>query len=158
MNIIDALLGEHAVIYSLFDQCEADARPGGSVSEVRAQAALLTRALVSHARLEDELLFDRLTGRAGADAALLTVVRDDHHEIERALGAARSASDLATARDQLTVAIAVARAHFAREERALFPLAERLLDAELLTEMGADWASRRGVSVTERPGTASAAR
>jgi hemerythrin-like domain-containing protein len=38
-----------------------------------------------------------------------------------------------------------AREHFMKEENVLFPMAEQMLDARAMEQMGATWAKRRGV-------------
>lgn len=145
MKITDALLGEHGAFYAQFDRLETDLPRAASAAEVREQAALLSSALVSHAQLEDELLFDRLGAAPGADPGLLAVMAEEHERIAGALRKAQSGSDLAASRSVLLEAVAEARAHFAKEERAVFPLAESILGAAVLEELGAAWAARRAV-------------
>jgi len=147
VRITDALLGEHGAFYAQFDRLEAELPRASGVAEVREQAALLAAALVSHAHLEDELLFDRLARVPAADPGLLAVMAEEHERIARALRRAQSTADLATGRAQLLEAVAEAREHFAKEERAVFPLAETLLGVPVLEELGAAWAARRAVFV-----------
>lgn len=147
MRITDALLGEHGTFYAQFDRLEAELPRAGTVAEVREQAALLAAALVSHAQLEDELLFDRLGRVPAADAGLLAVMAEEHERIAAALARAQSSGDLGVGRSQLLEAVAWAREHFAKEERAVFPLAEALLGPAVLEELGARWAARRAVYV-----------
>ena len=147
MKITDALLGEHGAFYAQFDRLEAELPRAGGVAEVREQAALLSAALVSHAHLEDELLFERLGRVSAADPGLLAVMAEEHERIAGALTKAQSTADLATGRSLLLEAVAEAREHFAKEERAVFPLAESLLGAAVLEELGAAWAARRAVYV-----------
>lgn len=147
MKITDALLGEHGVFYAQFDRLEADLPRAATAAEVREQAALLSSALVSHAHLEDELLFDRLGSVPAADPGLLAVMAEEHERIAGALRRAQATSDVEAGRALLLEAVAEARAHFAKEERAVFPLAESLLGATVLEELGASWARRRAVYV-----------
>jgi hemerythrin-like domain-containing protein len=44
-------------------------------------------------------------------------------------------------------AVQTARAHFAKEEQVLFPLAGQMLEAGKLAQLGAKWAERRKVSI-----------
>jgi hemerythrin-like domain-containing protein len=145
MKITDALLGEHGVFYAQFAALEQD-RDHAPVETLRAEAALLSAALVSHAQMEDELLFKRLDARLGAGGGPLTVMRSDHAEIEADLAAAEKGATAEASREHLLTAVTNAREHFAREEMVLFPLAEHALGAEVLRELGAVWAQRRGVS------------
>ena len=111
---------------------------------MREQAALLAAALVTHAKLEDELLFARMRS-AGADAGLLDTMEEEHTEIAGMLTRAQGTSEIVVARRELLDAVALARQHFAREERLAFPLAESALGAGALTTLGAAWSERRDV-------------
>ncbi len=148
MKITDALLGEHAVFVAQFDRLDQDVPAVADAAIVREEAALMASALVTHARLEDELLFDRLEG-AGADPGLLATMKAEHQTIEAALRDAQGTADVARARERLLEAVAVAREHFAREERFAFPMAEALLSAHVLRALGAAWARRRDVHLPE---------
>lgn len=146
MKITDALLGEHGAFYAQFDRLEEQLPGCRDVAEVREQAALLASALVSHARLEDELLFAAMAV-AGADAGLLDAMETEHGDIADRLSRAQGTADAALARRELLEAVSLARDHFAREERLAFPLAGELLGAPALMELGAAWAGRRDVFV-----------
>lgn len=149
MNIVEALLAEHGVLVALFDRLDRDLRDGQPVGEVREQAALLAAALVSHAHLEDEVLFARMA-EAGAAADLLQTMEDEHTAIAAHLVRAQGTLVAADAADELRAALLMARSHFALEERMLFPMAAALLSEQVLGELGAVWAERRGVFVDER--------
>lgn len=144
MKITDALLGEHGAITAQFSQIEASLPHMGLVQEVREQAALLAAALLSHARLEDELLFDSVLA-AGGDPDLLERMAEQHALIAGALGEARGTNDLQRARTALLEAVSEAKDHFALEERMVFPLCEALLGERALLELGAVWGERRTV-------------
>jgi hemerythrin-like domain-containing protein len=144
MKITDALLGEHGAFYAQFDRLEQVLPHAASAGEVREQAGLLAAALVSHARLEDEVLFRRMA-QAGGDPGLLRTMEDEHGEIAALLARAQVTADLEAARSILLEAVALARDHFAKEERVAFPMAESLLDGGTLSDLGSDWAGRRVV-------------
>lgn len=146
MKMTDALLGEHGAFYAQFDRLEQELPRTAGAGEVREQAALLAAALISHARLEDEMLFHRVL-EAGGDAGLLVVMEDEHRRIAALLSKAQVALDLEEARTALLEAVALARAHFAKEERAAFPMAEAVLDHDVLIALGTAWAERRAVFV-----------
>jgi hemerythrin-like domain-containing protein len=149
MKITDAFRGEHGVFYAQFDALEqhlvVDAE---HAAEVNALAHLLASALVSHAKLEDELLFNQLMERTGPDVGPVQIMRAEHEDIEGALAQAQATRDLGEAQEVLLHAIDRAREHFAKEEMVLFPLAEREIDRRRLEELGDHWASRRAVAVT----------
>jgi hemerythrin-like domain-containing protein len=144
VKLTEALLGEHGVFYAQFDRLDEKLPVCRDVPEVREQAALLASALVSHARLEDELLFPAMS-RASADPGLLEAMEAEHGEIADRLSRAQGTADLAMARNELLEAVSLARDHFAKEERLAFPLADELLGAAVLQELGAAWALRRDV-------------
>jgi hemerythrin-like domain-containing protein len=146
VKITDALLGEHGALYAQFDRLEEELPHTTSAAEVREQAALLGAALVSHAKLEDELVFSRMLA-AGGDAGLLSAMGEEHEQIADRLGRAQGTNDVELARTELLEAVSMARDHFAKEERLAFPLAESLLGDEALTALGASWAAHRAVFV-----------
>lgn len=147
MKIIDALLGEHGAFYAQFARLEEAIPHATSVAEIREQAALLAAALVTHASLEDSLLFDRMR-KGGADSGFLDAMEEEHRSIAELLTRAQGSQDASVARDELLDAVAQARDHFAREERFAFPLAESVLSAAVLTELGATWSERREVHLS----------
>ena len=144
MKITDALLGEHGAFYAQFDRIEEQLPSCRSIAEVREQAALLDAALVTHAKLEDELLFASMAA-AGLDAGLLASMMDEHQQIADRLARAQGTTDLELGRNELLEAVAIARDHFAKEERMAFPIAETGLGRAELETLGASWATRRDV-------------
>ena len=145
MLITEALVGEHAVLYTLFDHIEATL-PIATLDELQAQGRMLAAALVSHARLEDDVLFAALEPHLGRAAGPLTAMRSEHSAIEEALERLPELSGPATARDLLSKLIATARDHFAKEERILFPMAMMTLGPGALAAQGHEWAGRRRVA------------
>ena len=65
MNILDALLGEHGVLYAEIDYLEGAHPEATTVAAVQASLALLAAGVQSHSRLEDELLFVSLERHLG---------------------------------------------------------------------------------------------
>jgi hemerythrin-like domain-containing protein len=150
MKITDALLGEHGAFYAQFDRLEEILPHATSTGEVREQAALLAAALISHAKLEDEVLFRRMA-QAGGDPGLLMTMEDEHVEIAALLARAQVTGNLEGARSALLEAVSLARNHFAKEERVAFPLAESLLDDDVMIALGSAWADRRVVFLNPVP-------
>jgi hemerythrin-like domain-containing protein len=148
MKITDALLGEHGAFYAQFDRLEETLPHTNSVGEVREQAALLAAALISHAQLEDTLLFERMRS-AGGDEGLLSTMEAEHTEIAGLLTRAQGSHDVSAARDDLLEAVTLARDHFAKEEQVAFPMAESIIGAAGLTALGARWSARREVFVSD---------
>ncbi len=54
--------------------------------------------------------------------------------------------DLRSAKKLLLGAVVVSRKHFDKEERIVFPMAERILKAKTLSELGETWLRRREVA------------
>ena len=62
-----------------------------------------------------------------------------------AVGKARQ---LKVAKGLLLHAITASRKHFDKEERIVFPLAERVLKTKTLTELGTEWTKRRDAALS----------
>jgi hemerythrin-like domain-containing protein len=146
MKLTDALLGEHGAFYALFDEIESLASVAGTHTQVQSATAVLNALVMSHASLEDQLLFATLEPHLGGTGPL-EVMREEHEEIERALDRIEDATTLEEAADLVRSALTLARSHFQKEERVLFRMAEQLLDEKTLVRLGRTWASARGVSL-----------
>jgi hemerythrin-like domain-containing protein len=146
MHITDALLGEHGVIYALLDHLERLLPQVETLAEAHQAAGLLKAALGSHATLEDELLFPALEHHLGPMGPL-EVMRAEHEEIEDALGESVVATTPEVVVERLSYAMAVAREHFAKEERVLFQMARQMLGDSELTRLADRWADTRKVSL-----------
>ena len=146
MKLTDALLGEHGAIYALFNHLEEVLPRLESLKEVQLAAAELSAVLVSHARIEEELLFPALEAHIGP-AGPLSVMREEHTEIDQSLDDVAKAKARDEAVRRLEYLIEVARDHFAKEERALFNIARQALSGDELEELGDRWADIRRVAV-----------
>ena len=151
MKITDALLGEHAVFYAQLDHLEQVIPTANALAQVKSQGAMLAAALVSHAQLEEELLFTTLEPHIGPMGPL-TVMRMEHDEIEGTLARLPKIQELAEAQSLALHVIQVAREHFAKEEQILYPIAEQVLDTDTLTQLGRQWAERRRVIISRENG------
>ena len=148
MNITQALLGEHGVFYAQFKHLEQTLQMATNASQVQGQVTLLAAALETHARLENDLLFNALDAHLSGMGPL-TVMRAEHQDIEGTLAQVAQVQDLSRAQGLVQRLLQIARAHFSKEEQVLFPLAEQTLDAATLQRLGAQWAEQRGVVVTQ---------
>lgn len=146
MNLIDALLGEHGVFYALFARLEESLPKAETLSEVQGATAMLTTSLVSHAKIENEVLFPALEAHLGPEGPL-AVMRREHEEIESTLQDVESMDHKEEAVVKVLHALQVARDHFAKEEQVLFPLARRTLPDASLIELGERWTHVRRVVV-----------
>jgi len=146
MKLTDALRGEHAVLYGLFEHLEETIRTNDDIGDIRGVVSVLDRLLVAHAKIEDDLLFPSLEPRLGRMGPL-AVMRAEHGQIDGLLDAARQEDDVNTLKSLMDRLLQLARGHFRKEESVLFEMAERLLGEAALAELGDRWGAARDVVV-----------
>ncbi|MEB2311009.1 MAG: hemerythrin domain-containing protein [Sorangiineae bacterium] len=144
MRITDALLGEHGVFYALFDQLEASLAEVGTARELAVAVELLRAALVSHARLEDELLFPELRGEGEGSSP---GGRSESHEIDGLLGRVVAMTDIEAMRAAVSSLLELMREHFIKEERMVLRAAASRFDESKQQELGRQWAKLRSVEL-----------
>jgi hemerythrin-like domain-containing protein len=147
MNILHALLGEHGPIRHQLDVLRLQA-PQLDDHLLRAAVFGLAEAIESHARIEDELLFDPLATSGRMPTGPVEAMRSEHREIESLFGQVLAPATPTESPDlQRTVArlIELVRHHFDHEEHVLFPFAAAALDETRLDELGRTWGERRSV-------------
>ena len=89
------------------------------------------------------LLFVAMEGPLGPNGGPLAVMREEHDEVEATLVRLTEVTDAQQATELAAHLSEVAREHFAKEERMVFPMAEQLLGEETLLDLGAQWAAQR---------------
>ncbi len=147
MKLTDALLGEHGIIYELFAYVRETAENSDDVAQIQGAVAVLDRILLSHARIEEELLFPCLEPHLG-EMGPLAVMREEHRDIENFLTAAKHKTDSGALKSLISQLLDLTHEHFQKEEGVLFAMAGQFLDEAELSEMGSDWAARRKVMLT----------
>ena len=144
MKITDVLRAEHAVFHNLFDHIEL-AVPGlKTLAEVKALAAVVQKVHAPHSQIEDDLFIEPLEhcfDQIGQNETF----HAEHRRIEETLAGALKAKTAKEAKRKLLGAMSACREHFDKEERIVFPLAERTLNAKTLSELGKAWLRRRDV-------------
>ena len=145
MKITEILLAEHAVFHNLFDHIERTAPRLKTLAEMKSLAALLESVLRAHSETEDELLIEPLE-HCFEQIGQRDTFHDEHEEIDETLLDLQKARDLKTARRLLLRAVASSRKHFDKEERIVFPMAERVLNARTLSALGERWVLRRSAA------------
>jgi hemerythrin-like domain-containing protein len=147
MKITEALLAEHVVFHSLFDHLEATLPRLRTLAEAKRLVELLEVMLEAHSKVEDALIIaplehciEQLGQRDG--------MRQEHEEIDASLRRAMASRSLKEARQLLLAAVVYSRQHFDREERVIFPMAEKLLKGKSLTALGDTWAQQRKAVLT----------
>jgi len=142
MKITEALLAEHLVFHNMFDHIEATAAKLKTLAEVKSLAAVMESMLKAHSDTEDELFIGPLEHcfeQIGQRDAFL----EEHEEIDGNLKKVQEARQLKTARQRLLSAVSYSRKHFDKEERIVFPMAERVLNGKTLTALGHTWMEQR---------------
>lgn len=149
MKLTDALLGEHAVLYALFDYMRDTVPKNEDAADTRRTVAVLERLLLSHARIEEDLLFPRLESRLGPMGPI-AVMRDEHRRIDEMLQAARQENDSESLKILVRQLLDMVHSHFQKEEQVLFGMAQQALGDAALTELGGQWAASRRVTIDGR--------
>jgi hemerythrin-like domain-containing protein len=142
MKITEALFAEHLVFHNMFDYIEAVVPRLKTLAEVKSLATLMESLLKAHSDTEDELFLGPLEHcfeQMGQRDAFL----EEHKEIDESLRHLRQVQNLKKARQLLLAAVTYSRKHFDKEERIVFPLAERVLNSKTLTALGRTWMEQR---------------
>src|SRR5437870_1989338 len=142
MKITEALFAEHQVFHNLFDHLERTAPRSKTLAEIKSLAALLESVLEAHSRTEDELFIGPLE-HCFEQIGHRETFHQEHEEIDHSLRLAQKAKQPKQARQLLLAAVAASRKHMDKEERIVFPLAERVLNAKTLTALGQTWREQR---------------
>ena len=146
MKITKILVAEHAVFHNLFDHIEKTLPRLKTLAEVKSQAATLDALMRPHANTEDDLLIGPLE-HCLEQIGQSETFHEEHEEIDARLAEVQKARGPKQARDLLLRAVLRSREHFDKEERVVFPLAERLLKAKTLTNLGDEWMKRRDAAL-----------
>ena len=112
------------------------------MGEVKSLANLTETLLAAHSKTEDELFIEPLE-YCFEQVGQRETFHDEHEAIDRALLAVQKSKTLKSAKLQLLGVVTAARKHFDKEERIVFPMAERVLKAKTLTDLGTEWSKRR---------------
>ncbi len=142
MKITEALLAEHMFFHNLFDQIEQRAPKLKSLAEVIAFASLLEAMLMAHSQVEDELLNEPLD-HCFEQLGHRDTFHQEHHDIERNLKLTQASKTVRAARKLLLEVVLASRQHFDKEERLVFPLAERTLSGKSMVALCKRWIERR---------------
>jgi hemerythrin-like domain-containing protein len=142
MKITDVLRAEHAVFHNLFDYIEAALPRTRTLAEVKSLANIMDKLTGPHSRTEDELFIDPLE-HCFDQIGHKETFHHEHERIEKMFAGIQSAGSIKVARKLLLDVVAASRKHFEKEERIVFPMAERILKAKTLTDLGSEWMKRR---------------
>jgi hemerythrin-like domain-containing protein len=138
MKITEALLAEHVVFHNLFDHLEKAAPRFKTIDEVKLAGAMLETLMRAHSETEDELFIDPLESYL-AQIGQNETFHEEHEQIDRELVEVQKARTLASARKSLLTVVESSRQHFDKEERIVFPMAEKVFKPKTLLELGESW-------------------
>jgi hemerythrin-like domain-containing protein len=141
MKITEALAAEHTIFRTVFDHIERVLPNLTAPSEIKTMARMVEALLQDHAETETSLAYLALD-HALQHNGVLDRMHQDHQEIDDRLKQVRFADTCAKARGLLKGALQASREHFSIEERKVFPLLEKTLQPETLSELGQAWARR----------------
>lgn len=142
MKITEILMAEHAVFHNLLDHIEVTAPKLKTLAEVKSLGTILSKLTAPHSRTEDDLFIAPLE-HCFDQIGQKETFHHEHDLIEQTMEKVQNAKDLKTAKRLLLGAVAATRNHFDKEERIVFPMAERILKARTLTELGKEWLKQR---------------
>ena len=146
MRITDILRAEHTVFHHLFDHIESTAPRLKSLAEVKSLAKLVDKVMAPHSQAEDDLFIEPLE-HCFEQIGHRETFHQEHEVIEATLVKVGKARTLKDGKALLLGVMAAARKHFEKEERIVFPMAERILKAKTLTDLGSEWMKRRAVAL-----------
>jgi hypothetical protein len=146
MKITEALLAEHLVFHNLFDHVEKTAPRLKTAAEVKSVAAVIETMLTAHSKTEDELFIKPLEP-SFEQIGHCETFHHEHDLIEENLALVRQSRNLKQARHLLLTTVLLCRSHFDKEERIVFPLAERILKNKTLLDLGQTWMNQRNNAV-----------
>jgi len=138
MKITEALLAEHVVFHNLFDHLEKTVPRLKTLEEVKLAGTLLEVLMRAHSETEDELFIDPLESYL-AQIGQNETFHEEHEAIDRELKEMQKARTLDSARKLLLAVVESSRQHFDKEERIVFPMAEKVFKPKTLLELGDSW-------------------
>jgi hemerythrin-like domain-containing protein len=142
MKITEALLAEHLVFHNLFDHLEARLPGLKKLAEIQLLAEMMECLLSAHSATEDKLFIGPLD-HCFEQLGQRETFHKEHVEIDANLKRVRNAKTVHEARELLLSAINYSRRHFDREERVVFPIAEKVLKSKTLSDLGKSWLDQR---------------
>lgn len=139
MKITDALLAEHTVFHSLFDVVEKQLESNPSIERIQLLAEMLLQLLDKHGQAEHDLLIPPIEPFLHEIGHLENFHSEDDIIIEM-LHKIKECDSAELASQILLKTLRMANDHFDKEERFVFPLAEKHISENSLHELGEAWA------------------
>ena len=138
-NAIESLLSDHKMARKLLDGWTPENPRHAEIFKT------LTRVLKAHAWYEDHVFLPAFRAEPLLDTRFKNIVSHEHEDIDYFLDLlAKTPDDQKKEREFFSIQLrTVLETHFAKEEDALFPLAERILDSEGLLKLGAEMEAKQ---------------
>ena len=130
MKITELLEVEHEFLRSLMETFSQWITEGVAPDKLRERAAMLEIAIDDHAAREEKLLFEPLAACSTAARELIGLMEMVHVEVRDLFE--QVADPARDPKEQLWTILMLTDEHFTKEETGVFPMAERLLDPEIL--------------------------
>ena len=133
VRITDVLRVEHILLRTMMTQVSDWLAASMSPETIRERVALLNVALETHAQREEQRLFDTLRRRSDAALHLVDMMVVVHDEVR---GLFEEIEAGAEPIERLWTILDLTETHFRREDKEVFPLAEELIEPEILIQLG----------------------
>lgn len=130
MKITELLEVEHEFLRSLMETFSQWIAEGVAPDKLRERAAMLEIAIDDHAVREEKLLFEPLAACSTGARELIGLMEMVHVEVRDLFE--QVADPTRDPKEQLWTILMLTDEHFTKEETGVFPMAERLLDPEIL--------------------------
>ncbi|MCC6615347.1 MAG: hemerythrin domain-containing protein [Anaerolineae bacterium] len=130
MKITELLEVEHEFLRSLMETFSQWITEGVAPDKLRERAAMLEIAIDDHATREEKLLFEPLAFCSTVARELIGMMEMVHVEVRDLFE--QVADPARDPKEQLWTILMLTDEHFTKEETGVFPMAERLLDPEIL--------------------------
>ena len=132
IRITDVLRVEHILLRTMMAQVSDWLAASVPPETIRERVALLNLGLETHAQREEKRLFDTLRRRSDAALHLVDMMVVVHDEVR---GLFEEIEAGAEPIERLWTILDLTETHFRREDK-VFPLAEELIEPEILIQLG----------------------
>jgi hemerythrin-like domain-containing protein len=133
VRITDVLRVEHILLRTMMAQVSDWLAASVPPETIRERVALLNVALETHAQREEKRLFNTLRRRSDAALHLVDMMVVVHDEVR---GLFEEIEAGAEPTERLWTILDLTETHFRREDKEVFPLAEELIEPEILIQLG----------------------
>lgn len=130
MRITESLRIEHNLLRNMLDAMGRWLTESVASDKLRERAVMLEAAINIHSAREERRLFEPLSASSDIAHDLVSLIESVHMEVHQLFK--EVADPVHDPEERLREIVRLTNVHFTEEETGLFPLAEKLLQAELL--------------------------